>query len=121
MKKLLAAALLLMPMASLADHYDVIEAKFKEGCEFSRYMAIVREFNAWAKDHGYEAEIAIKIHQANPATFIWLGRSANAETFGKAFDTWTAAVATSGSVPAELNKQFRECTEIVNRRSYDAY
>ena len=121
MKKLLAALLLLMPMASVADHYDVIEFKLKPTCSMTTYMAIVKEFNMWAKDHGYQTEIAVKIHQADPGTHIWLGLSANAGAFGKAYDSWTAEVAKAGTVPSGLSKRFGECTELVNRRSYDAY
>ncbi len=119
MKKLIAALLLLMPMASVADHSDVIE--FKLTCSMDEYMAIVRDFNAWGKDHGYQTEIAVKHFHPNPGTLIWAGRSANAKAFGKAWDSWRNALADPASVPSRLNARFGKCSETVSRRSYDVY
>lgn len=121
MKKLLAAALLLMPMspALAAEHSDVIE--FKLTCGMDEYMAIVRDFNAWGKDHGYQTEIAVKHFHPNPETLIWAGRSANARTFGKAWDSWRNALADPESVPSKLNARFAKCSDVVSRRSYDVY
>lgn len=118
-RRLLAALLLLTPVAGVADHVDVIEVKLT--CEMDEYMAVVRDFNAWAEDHGYQAEIAVKHFHADPGTLIWAGRSANAKAFGKAYDAWRNAQADSESVPAKLNARFAECSEIVGRRSYDVY
>ncbi len=39
----------------------------------------------------------------------WLGRSANAEVFGKAFDAWYSAMSDADSVPAKLMARFDEC------------
>lgn len=119
MKKLIAAALLLMPMASLAEHADIIE--FKLTCDWDEYIAIVRDFNAWGKDHGYQTEIAVKHFHPNPETLIWSGRSASAKAFGKAWDTWRNALADPESVPSKLNARFGKCSDIVSRRSYDVY
>ena len=119
MKRLLAAALLLMPMASVADHADIIE--FKLTCDMSEYLAVVRDFNAWGKDYGYQTEIAVKLFHPSLGTMIWHGRSANAKAFGKAWDTWRNALADPDSVPSKLNARFAKCSEIVARRSYDVY
>jgi hypothetical protein len=121
MKKLIAAALLLAPVAASADYVDVIEFKLKDGCEFSTYMAIVKDFNAYAKDLGYQTEIGVKLHHPDPTTHLWLGRSANAKTFGKAWDTYRAALSDPASTPYKLQQRFDACGETVSRRSYDSY
>ena len=119
MKKLLAALLLSIPVAAAADHSDVIE--FKLTCDFDEYMAVVRDFNAWGKDHGYQTEIAVKHFHPKPDTLIWAGRSASAKAFGKTWDTWRNALSDPESVPSKLNARFAQCSEIVSRRSYDVY
>lgn len=121
MRKLIALLLFASPMSALADHYDVIEFKLKEGCSFESYLAIVRDFNVWGKGYGYQAEVAVKLQHNDPSTMIWLGRSANAATFGKAWDTWRNAQANADSVPARLNARFDSCGTTVGRRSYDVY
>jgi len=118
-KRLLAALLLTIPVVAAADHSDVIE--FKLTCDFDEYMAIVRDFNAWGKDHGYQTEIAIKHFHPKPDTLIWAGRSANAKAFGKAWDTWRNALSDPESVPSKINARFAQCSDIVSRRSYDVY
>jgi len=118
-KRLIAALLLSIPVVATADHADVIE--FKLTCDFNEYMAIVQDFNAWGKDHGYQTEIAVKHFHPNPGTLIWAGRSANAKTFGKAWDAWRNAMSDPESVPSKLNARFAKCSDIVSRRSYDVY
>ena len=120
MKKLIAAALLLAPVAASAEHVDVIEFKLTN-CTMSEYLVIVRDFNAYAKGLGYQAEIAVKLYHPEPGTHIWLGRSASARTFGKAWDTYRAALSDPASVPYKLKQRFAACDQIVSRRSYDLY
>jgi hypothetical protein len=114
-------ALLAFAAPAMADHLDVIEGKLKDGCSFSQYMAVVNDFNAWAKDYGYHAEVAIKLQSADLTTMIWLGRSANAATFGKAWDLWRDGQAKADSMPAKLQARFDACSTNVSRRSYDTY
>jgi hypothetical protein len=121
MKTLVAAALLTLPLAAMADHYDVIEFKLKDACTLSSYLGIVKDFNEWGKGHGYRAEVAMKVQHSDLTTLIWLGRSANAGAFGKAWDTWRDALSDANSVPAKLNARFAACSENVSRRSYDVY
>ena len=45
----------------------------------------------WGKGYGYRAEVANKVHHNDLTTLLWLGRSANAAAFGKAWDTWRDA------------------------------
>ena len=121
MKRLLAAVLLTVSAPAVADHYDVIEFKLKEGCTFATYLQVVKDFNEWGKGYGYKAEIASKVQHPDLTTMIWIGRSANAAAFGKAWDTWRNAQADANSMPAKLNARFAACSTNVSRRSYDVY
>lgn len=117
MKKFIVAALLLTPLTASADYADVIELKLQK-CSLSEYMTIVRDFNAWAQPMGYQAEINVKVYHPNPETLIWFGRSADAKTFGKAWDSWAAAQSDPKSTAGKLGQRFAACSQIVSRRSY---
>lgn len=52
---------------------------------------------------------------------FWVGRSANAADFGKAWDTWRDAQANADSVPAKLNPRFDACSTNVSRSGYESY
>jgi hypothetical protein len=121
MRKLIALVLLALPLPAMADHYDVIEFKLTEACSFETYMGVVKDFNEWGKGHGYQAEVAVKLQHTDLNTMIWLGRSANAATFGKAWDTWRNAQSDPASTPAKLQARFAKCSTNVGRRSYDVY
>jgi hypothetical protein len=121
MKKMLAALLLTLPIMASADSLDVIEFKLKEGCDFSTYMAIVKDFNAWGKAHGYQAEILMPLHRANLETMYWVGRAASAEAFGHGWDTWRDAQSDPNSVPAKLWARLAACSLNLNRAAYDTY
>jgi hypothetical protein len=121
MKKLIALALLALPMAATADHLDVIEFKMQQGCDFAKYMAIVKDFNEWGKGFGYQAEILMPLHRANLETMYWIGRTADAEAFGKAWDAWRDALSNADSVPAKLWARFGACTVNLNRAGFDSY
>jgi hypothetical protein len=121
MKRILVIALLSLPLTAIADHLDVIEFKLAEGCSFSKYMEIVADFNEWGKDYGYNAEVAMPIQSNNLVSLFWLGRSADAATFGKAWDAWRDAGADPKSTPAMLQARFYECSEELGRRGYDLY
>lgn len=100
---------------------EVIELELKEDCSFSEYMAIVTDFNEWAKDYGYRTEVAMPLHSRNLTSLYWMGRSADAATFGKAWDTWRDALSDEDSVPAKLQARFSECETNLRRVSYDVY
>lgn len=121
MKKLLVAAALLLPLPALAEHMDVIEFKLLEGCSFSKYMEIVADFNAWGETVGYQAQVAVPLQSNNLVSMYWLGTSADAATFGKAWDTWRDAQSNPDSAPAKLQARFAECTDNLGRRGYDVY
>ena len=121
MKKLIALALLALPCTSFADHLDVIEMRLKPGCSLTSYLAVVKDFNEWGKSHGYKAEILVPLQRSNLETMFWVGRSANAESFGKAWDVWRDAQANPDSVEARLNTRLDACSTSLNRAGMDTY
>jgi hypothetical protein len=121
MKKLLALLLLACPLAAAADNLDVIEIKLKDGCDLAKYLTVVKDFNVWAKDYGYHAEVLSPIQRMNLETIYWVGRSKDAETFGHAWDTWRDAQSDPDSVPAKLWARMSACEININRAGYDTY
>lgn len=121
MKKFLAAILILSASAAQAGHLDVISFTLKDGCSLEQYIEIVDDFNDWGEAHGYQAEIAAPMFSENMDTHYWLGRSADNETFGKAYDAWQAGQADADSVPSRLNARFGECTTNMTRRAYATF
>ncbi len=80
------------------------------------------DFNDWGKAYSYQAELAVPLQSDDLLTVVWLGRSPNAEAFGKAWDAWRDAQTDSNSVPAKLAARFSECgAPSEERRSYDTY
>jgi hypothetical protein len=51
----------------------------------------------------------------------WLGRSKDAATFGKAWDTWRTESADPNSVAGKLNTRFGDCSVNTARRGFDVY
>ena len=122
MKKLLAIALFCLPASASAEHMDVIQVQLNDGCSVARYVEITADFNAqWGKDHGYRAEIAVPLQSQDLASIFWIGRSANAQAFGAAWDAWRDALPDSKSVAAKLNARFEKCGVNQDRSGYDVY
>jgi hypothetical protein len=121
MKRILAIMLLLSPMIALADHLDVIEFKLNDGCSFDKYLAIVKDFNQWGAKNGYRAEILAPIQSNNLVSMYWVGRSKDAATCGKAWDTWRNGQSDPNSVESKLWVRFSACMTSLSRRGYDAY
>lgn len=119
---LLAIAILLAPICASADHLDVIQTKLKDGCTMETYVAIKNDFNTqWGSSHGYVAEVASPVMSNDLASVYWIGRTASAEAFGKAWDTWRTELSNPRSVAARLNERFQKCTTEESRRGYDIY
>jgi hypothetical protein len=119
---LFTIAVLLAPLCASADHLDVIQLKLKEGCTLETYVAIKNDFNAqWGKSHGYTAEIAAPVASNDLASLYWIGRTVNAEAFGKAWDIWRDQLSDPKSVPAKLSERFGKCGTNESRHSYDIY
>lgn len=122
MKKLLLAAIVLMPSSLWADDLDVIAFELNDDCSLAQYLAIKDDFNSqWARKYGYRAEIAAPLQSPDLATYYWVGRSESAEAFGKAWDAWRDQIANPDSVAGKLAARFAECGSEVDRRSYDVY
>ena len=121
MKKIIIAAILLLPFQVSAEHMDVIQFKLNDGCSFEKYMAIVADFNEWGKAYGYQTKIAYPLQNDDLVHMYWLGTSANAAAFGKAWDAWRDAQADADSVPAKLQARFSACETNMTRTGYDIY
>ena len=122
MKKLLCALLLMLPIGAFADHVDVIEVLLNEGCSVPEYVAIKDDFNEqWAKKYGYKAEVLVPLQSNNLTSLFWVGRSANAAGFGKAWDQWRNDLTDPKSVASKLWARFLDCSTNMGRRGYDAY
>jgi hypothetical protein len=119
--KLAISAAFLVPFTASADHMDVIEMEFVNGCTVAKLMPIVVDFNEWGKEYGYSAEIASPLQSGKLTSFFWIGTSKNAATFGAAWDAWRDGQADSRSVPAKLQARFDDCTKNLARRSYDVF
>ncbi len=126
MKKLLSIALIAAPLLAFstpasAEHWDVIGFKLKEGCSVAKYTAIVKDFNVWGAEHGYQAKVGWPLQSDNFEVNYWVGTSANAAAFGAAWDAWRDALSDPKTTAAKLQARFSECSENVVRNSYDAY
>jgi hypothetical protein len=122
MRKILCAVLLILPIGAFADHIDVIEFKLNEGCSMSTYLAIKDDFNEqWAKEYGYQTEVLVPIQSNNLTSLFWVGRSANAATFGAAWDQWNEDLMDPDSTASKLWARFLECSTNIGRRGYDTY
>jgi hypothetical protein len=120
MRRLLMTVLLLAPISASAEWLDVIQGKLKEKCTLETYVAIKNDFNEqWGKSHGYQAEIASAVQSNDLATIYWLGHTASAEAFGRAWDTWRSELSNSKSVASKLNERFEKCVDNTARRGYD--
>jgi len=119
---LLTIAALLAPIWASAEHLDVIQFKLKEGCTLANYVTLKNDFNAqWGKSHGYIAEIAAPLASNDLGSLYWIGRTANAEAFGKAWDIWRNELNDPTSVASKLEDRFQKCSIDDSRRSYDVY
>ena len=122
MKKILFSFLLTLPIGAFADHIDVIEVQLNEDCALSTYLAIKDDFNEqWAKKYDYHAEVLVPIQSNNLTSLFWVGRSTNAEAFGKAWDHWNSDLIDPDSVASKLWARFLNCGANIGRRGYDAY
>jgi hypothetical protein len=119
---LLTVAVLLAPICASAEHLDVIQFKLNQGCTLETEVAIKNDFNAqWGKSHGYVAEIASPVVSNDLTSFYWIGRTANSEAFGKAWDAWRSELSDPKSVAAKLEERFQKCGTNESRRGYDIY
>ncbi len=124
MRKLLLAVLVfVVPMSALAaGHGDVIEVQLKEGCTLQTYVAIKNDFNAqWGKKNSYLAEVFVPVQSDDLSSIYWVGRTANAEAFGKAWNQWTKDLEDPNSAASKLWARFQACSTNVRRVGYDVH
>jgi hypothetical protein len=122
MKRIIAIMLfLLAPMIAAADHIDFIEFKLNDGCNFDKYMAIVKDFNQWAAKYGYHAEMLVPIQSKNLVSIYWAGRSKDTATFGKVWDAWRNGQSDPNSAEAKLGTRLDACVTDLSREGYDTY
>ncbi len=122
MKKIIAFALLALPLGAAADHLDVIDFKLKEGCDFAKFVQIAHDFNTqWGANRGYHAEVAIPLQSNDLESMRWLGRSKDAATFGKAWDAWRTEITDPSTVAGKLAARFGACSVNTGRRGFDVY
>jgi hypothetical protein len=121
-KKLLYTVLLCTPLSAFAaGHLDVIKFELVEGCSFAEHQAITDDFNEWGADHGYRARVASPIQDTDLNSYYWLGESANAATYGAAWDAWRDSMSDPESTPAKLAARFAECSKELSRSGYDLH
>ena len=111
-------AMLACPLIASADYVDVIEFKMKESCTMTKYMDIVKDFNALFGPKGYTTEILTPIYGTTLDSIIWVGRTKDMESFGKGAKAYGDAVADANSAEGKIAARFRECGTNVARRSY---
>jgi hypothetical protein len=122
MKKIIAMAMLALPMGAAADHLDVIDIKLKEGCDLAKFVQIAHDFNAqWGASHGYRAEVAVPLQGSDLESMRWIGRSKDAESFGKAWDAWRNEITDPATVAGKLAVRFGACSINIARRGFDLY
>ena len=122
MSRSILLSLVTFPMMAAADHNDVIVVKLHENCSVADYVKIKDDFNTtWGKDNGYHAEVSVPVQATDLSTVFWVGRSANAAAFGKAWDTWRDAQAEPKSTAAKLQARLNKCSTNVSREGFDIY
>jgi hypothetical protein len=115
-------AALLLPGPAMANTLDVITSKLKDGCTFGTYLGITRDFNeSWGKANGYTAQVMLPVHSSDSRMIVWVGNTASAQAFGKAWDVWRNAMANPNSVEAKLQARFDACSTQISRASYDTF
>ena len=123
MRSVLSLILLLLPLsASAGGHMDVIQVTLNEKCSVAKYVAIKNDFNkTWGKQNGYLAEVVVPIQSEDLQSVFWVGRTADAAGYGKAWDTWRDETANPKSIAGKLQERFNECSTNDSRRGYDVY
>lgn len=122
MKAIIGIMFLGLPMVAFADYVDVIEFKLNDGCTLDTELQNMRDFNTqWGSKNGYKAEILTPLQSPNLTSLFWVGRTKDAATFGKAWDTWSSELKDPNTVAGKLNARFTACGTLLSRRGYDVH
>jgi hypothetical protein len=119
MKKTMALLLLAVPAVACADYVDVLSAKLKEGCSVATLQLIVKDFNeTWAKEGTYKAELLVPMMSQDVNTVYWVGRTKDAETFGKGLERWRREAMDANSVAGKLSARMSQCVNWGSRGGF---
>ena len=119
MKKTMALLLLAVPAVACADYVDVLSAKLKEGCSVATLQLIVKDFNeTWAKEGTYKAELLVPMMSQDVNTVYWVGRTKDAETFGKGVERWRREAMDANSVAGKLSARMSQCVNWGSRGGF---
>jgi hypothetical protein len=119
MKKTMALLLLAVPAVACADYVDVLSAKLKEGCSVATLQLIVKDFNeTWAKEGTYKAELLVPMMSQDVNTVYWVGRTKDAETFGKGLERWRREAMDANSVASKLSARMSQCVNWGSRGGF---
>ncbi|MDH3647771.1 MAG: hypothetical protein OER80_13465 [Gammaproteobacteria bacterium] len=120
MGKVLSIFMLIVPLVAFAGHGDVIEVQLTEDCSVAEYVKIKDDFNEqWGKKNGYLSEVFVPVQSDNLISLYWVGRTANAAAFGKAWDQWRNDLGDANSVASKLWARFQACSKNMSRTGYD--
>lgn len=121
MKKLITMFLLTVPAVASADYVDVLSAKLKDGCNVATFQQIVADFNAtWAKDTEYKAQALVPLMSEDMHTLYWVGRTTNAETFGRGLERWMKEASDPSTVAGKISERMNACVTWVGRAGFAA-
>jgi hypothetical protein len=110
MKKLITMFLLAVPAVAMADYVDVLSAKLKDGCSIATFQQIVADFNAtWAQGTDYKAQLLIPVMSEDLHTLYWVGRTTNAEAYGRSLERWVKEANDPNTVTGKLNERMNAC------------
>jgi len=102
--------------------WDVIDFKLKESCDFAKFVQVAHDFSTqWGANHGYHAEISIPLQHNDLESMRWMGRSKDAATFGKTWDSWRTEITDPSTVAGKLAARFGACSVNTGRRGFDVY
>jgi hypothetical protein len=80
------------------------------------------DFNEqWGKKYGYRSEVAVPVQNDDLVSIFWLGRSAGAEAFGKAWDAWRSELTDPKSLASKLQARFSKCSDSESRSGFELY
>ncbi len=127
MRIAMALVVLLLPLSPLSavaadGHMDVIQVTLDPKCSLAEYVKIKDDFNAsWGDQNGYRAEVVVPIQSEDLQSVFWVGRTADAAAYGKAWDNWRDETANPKSIAGKLQKRFNKCSTNTSRRGYDVH
>jgi hypothetical protein len=109
-------AILATPAAH-ADWLEVFHMELNDDCTAPELQGVGDKLTKKFGADVYSVEILTNGHGATNTSVLWIGRSPNAATWGKANDNWAAEIA-SGGQAAQLNAEIGGCASTVTSGSW---